>query len=273
MPPTLDELDAPKPAQTQADRPILSSPWPRHLGDAAFERVVMTLIAIGAFLPYFPINHLTLSLPAQDLRGTIDRLIPFNPAWELVYVSIYFYLFVLVFYIRDAHLFRRTVLSFVVIQFSCFAVFLAYPVGIERPTNLRPDSHFLEWGLALNYALDQPRNLFPSLHLANAFMASLLLLRVQPRVGAVAIAWAVLIGYSTMAARHHAFADVVAGVAVALLTDRLIVAPAVAGRRDQALLNPPQTALAVIAIYPITVLALYLLWRAGWQPFTWPAAG
>lgn len=270
MPPSLDELHATKPVSDQSDQWVFRSPWPRQLSNAAFERVVMTLIAICAFLPYFPINYLALALPARDLTGAIDRLIPFSPVWELVYVSIYFYIFVLVFYIRDPHLFRRTVLSFVVIQATCFVIFLAFPVGIERPSGLNPGDSFLDWGLALNYTLDQPRNLFPSLHLANAFMASLLLLRVQPRVGALAIGWAVLIGYSTMAARHHAFADVVAGIVVALLADRLIVAPAITGRRDRALLYPARYALAVIALYPVAVLLLYLLWRAGWQPFVWP---
>lgn len=248
------------------------SPWPGLVGDALFERVAMTLLAIGAFLPYFAINLVTLAWPARDLGGPVDRLVPFSPAWELVYVSIYFYVFVVVAYVRDAPLFRRIVLCFCLIQLACYAMFLAMPVGMQRPQALDL-SRFLEWGLALNYALDQPRNLFPSLHLANAFMVSLVLFRVQPRAGAWALAWAGLIGYSTMAARHHFFADVVAGIVVALVADRLIIAPAVARAQGRELLNPPRYAWAVIALYPATVLALYVAWSAGWRPVAWPPAG
>lgn len=249
---------------------ILRSPWPDRVGDALYERVVVTLLAIGAFLPYFLVNRVTLAWPAQDLGGPVDRLVPFGPMWELVYVSIYFYIFVVVAYIHDAALFRRVALAFALMQFTCYAIYLAFPVGIERPAALDLHGSFLEWGVALNYTIDQPRNLFPSLHLGNAFLVSLALFHAEPRVGRWALAWACLIGYSTMAVRHHFFADVVAGIAVALFYDALIVRPAVAAAKGRKLLNPPAYALAVLALYPLVVVLLYLAWRAGVQWFSWP---
>ena len=243
---------------------------PQAGGAAALrERVLMTAIAIAAFAPYFVINHVTLDWPARSLEGPVDRWVPWSPPWELIYVSIYIYVFVVVAWIRDAALFRRIVLAFCLIQFACYALFLAMPVGMARPEALDL-SKFLEWGLILNYSLDQPRNLFPSLHLANAFMVSLAIWRVHPRFGRWALVWASLIGYSTMAARHHYFADVVAGVALALIVDRFIVAPAVAEARGRELLYPTSHALAVLAVYPAAVLALFLAWSGGWQPFGWP---
>lgn len=246
---------------------MLRSPWPQRIGDALFERAVMTLIAISAFVPYFIINRVTLDWPARDLGGPVDALIPFNPAWQLVYFSIFFYLFVLIAYIRDAELFRSVVFSFCSIQFACYAVFLLFPVGIQRPADLDPRGSFLEWGTALNYAIDQPRNLFPSLHLGTAFMAALLLLRLQPRAGRWGLAWATLIGYSTMATRQHYFADVIAGIMVAIAADRWILAPSVARLQGRPLLNPACYAWATVALYPVTLLLLYLAWRQGWQPF------
>ena len=259
--------------EVAADGLILRSPWPARVGDALFERIAVTLLAIGAFMPYFVINRVTLAWPAHDLGGPVDRLIPFSPPWELVYVSIYFYIFVVVAYVRDARLFRRVALSFALMQFTCFAIFLALPVGIQRTAALDLQGSFLQWGVALNYTIDQPRNLFPSLHLANAFMVSLLLFHVRRGIGAWALAWSALIGYSTMAVRHHFFADVVAGIVVALVFDRLIIAPAVANARGRTLLNPPLYAWAVIALYPATVLVLFVAWLAGWQWFEWPPAG
>ena len=249
---------------------ILKSPWPDRLGDALFERAVVTLLAIGAFLPYFWVNRVTLAWPAHDLGGPVDALVPFTPAWELVYVSIYFYIFVVVAWVRDAPVFRALALAFALMQFTCYAIYLALPVGIERPATLDLGGSFLEWGIALNYTIDQPRNLFPSLHLGNAFLVSLLLFHAERRIGIWALAWACLIGYSTMAVRHHFFADVVAGIAVALFYDRLIVQPAVAEARGRELLNPPAYALGVIAVYPLVVALLYVAWRAGVQWFSWP---
>lgn len=254
----------------RSDELILRSPLPAWLNDAVYERVAMTLLAICAFLPYFAINRITLDWPARDLTGPVDRLIPFSPVWELVYISIYFYVFVLVAWIRDAALFRRVVLCFCAIQFACFAVFLVVPVGIQRPAMLDLQGSFLEWGVALNYTLDQPRNLFPSLHLGNAFMVSLLLFRVQRGPGLLALVWASLIGYSTMAVKHHHFADVIAGIAIAVVTDRLIVGPAIVASRGRTLFNPPHYAWAVIALYPLTVMVLYWVWRSGLLPLTWP---
>lgn len=246
---------------------ILRSPWPARMSDSVFERAMMTMLAVFAFLPYFLINWITLNRSVHDLTGTVDRMIAFDPRWEVVYVSIYFYLFVLVVWVRDPYVFRRIVAAFVAIQAFCFACFLLLPVGIERPELPSANRTFFEWGVALNYAIDHPRNLFPSLHLANAFMASLFLLRVVPVWGGIALVWATLIGYSTLAVKHHHFADVVAGVLVALVADRLMIGPAVGAVRTargrEAILNGVTPPWYAIAAYPLAVVALYGLWWFG----------
>lgn len=234
------------------------------------ERVALLCLAVLVFLPYFLINHVTSQWAAHDLSTAVDGWVPFQPVWELVYVSIYFYIFVPVVYVRDLALFRRAVLAFCLMQLFSFACFLSVPATIERPTLGDIDSQFLHWGLALNWTLDQPRNLFPSLHLANAFMVSLLLYRLDRKVGVPAIVWACLIGYSTLAAGHHLFVDVVAGIILALVVDRLLLAPFISQGVPANALYPRRYMGRLIAVYPLTLLLLYGLWRWGWRPFFWP---
>ena len=237
---------------------------------AAKERLSLVLLALLAFSPYFWINHLTASWPARDFSTAIDHAIPFQPVWELVYVSVYFYMFLPVLYVRERLIFRRAVLAFCVIQFVGFAFFLLLPVGMERPELLDIDEHFLHWGLALNWSIDQPRNLFPSLHLANAVMVSLLMLRLDRLLGMAALIWAALIGYSTLAAKHHLFGDVIAGTVLALVVDRFLLAPVIPSVLPANALYPRQRVIFLPLIYALIVLALFALWRLGWQPFEWP---
>ncbi len=234
------------------------------------ERCRLVLLAIMVFAPYLLINQLTAGWPAHDMSTAIDRAIPLQPAWELIYVSIYFYMFIPVVYLRDAALFRRAVAGFCAMQLFCFAIFLCWPVGIERPRLDDLQDNFLHWGLALNYVLDQPRNLFPSLHLANAFMVSLLFYRAAPRLGMAMLIWASLIGYSTLAAKHHLLGDVVAGIVLAVIVDRWLFAPLAPKPLGPEGFYPRRYLLGLLIAYPAGLLLFYLLWRAGWQPFTWP---
>ena len=234
-------------------------------------RTRLVLLALLAFCPYFVINRVTLDWPAHELSTAIDRLIPFQPIWEIIYVSIYFYIFIPVVYFRDLALLRRTVLAFCAIQLFSFTVFLALPVTLQRPELADINTHFLHWGVALNWLLDAPRNLFPSLHLANAFMVSLLLYRLHRAIGLTALIWASLIGYSTLAVKHHLLGDAIAGIALALIADRTLFAtlPPTTLSRDS--LYPSRYVAALAGLYPATLLLLFGLWRTGWRPFSWPA--
>ncbi len=236
------------------------------------ERVRLVLFALLIFAPYMVINRVTADWPARDMSTFIDHAIPFSATWELVYVSIYFYMFIPVVYLRDADLFRRAVIGFCVMQLICYGFFLTWPVGLERPHLENLHTQFLHWGVALNYVLDQPRNLFPSLHLANAFMVSLLLYRADRRVGLPALIWACLIGYSTLAVKHHLLTDVISGVFLALCIDRWLFAPVLKAPLPASGFYPLRNVFFLIAGYPAVVMALYGMWSLGWQPFQWPPA-
>lgn len=242
---------------------------PRNRAELS-ERTALVLLAILVFIPYLLINQLTADWPAHDLSTPLDRAIPLQAAWELIYVSIYFYMFIPVVYLRDQAVFRRAVFGFCLMQVICYAFFLGYPVGIDRPRLNDLQENFLHWGLALNYVLDQPRNLFPSLHLANAFMVSLLMQRAAPAIGWPALIWASLIGYSTLAAKHHFIADVIAGIGLALIIDRYLFRPLIKGPLPASSFYPRRNLALLIFSYPACLLLFFVLWASGWQGFDWP---
>jgi len=83
---------------------------------------------------------------------------------------------------------------------------------------------FAGWRLRLLYFLDPPLNLFPSLHLALAFLAALAAVRVRSLLGVVAVIWTLCIAVSVCTTKQHFAVDAAAGLALAALVHRALVA-------------------------------------------------
>jgi membrane-associated phospholipid phosphatase len=159
----------------------------------------------------------TLNLPEL----AIDRSIQVEPAWMLVYGSVFLFAFLPVFVVRGPELTRRVLWSYILVEFLAFGGFLVYPTVLPRP--IVSADGFLPWTLRLIYDIDPPRNCFPSLHVAWAFVAALSCHRVHRGVGLAAIAWASLIGISTLYTEQHYLIDVLAGVLMASVADILFL--------------------------------------------------
>lgn len=225
---------------------------------------------LGLFPVYFLINvHSNLAAP-HDLTTPLDRAIPFWPTWQLVYAFVYIFMLFPVAVVRDTELFKRVARGYLWVLLFSFCVFTIFPVRIVRPP-LTSTSSYMEWGLKLNYFLDDPNNCFPSLHLSIAFLGALAARRANPRLGWPALATATAIGLSTLFVKQHFVADVVSGIAVAFAADRWLV-----GRRavpdppdgpPAPLAYPTWVALAIPAAYLLTVGLFYPFYRAGWRPW------
>ncbi len=153
----------------------------------------------------------TLNVPEL----AIDRAIEVEPVWMLAYGSVFLFAFLPVFVVRGAELTRRVLWTYIVVELLAFVGFILYPTGLERP--VVSDGGFFPWTLQLIYAVDPPRNCFPSLHVAWAFVAALSCYRVHRRVGAAALVWATLIAVSTLYTKQHYLVDVLAGIAIAVV--------------------------------------------------------
>ncbi len=156
-----------------------------------------------------------------------DRVIPFQPRWVWVYLSLYLLNPIGPLFARsreDLLRYARGILFFFVCGFVCFVVF---PVPGPRP--LAADAFWLYQRLIL---IDRPCNSFPSLHAACAVYAVLFAayassdtsrphLRRSPL--SLAWLWVGLILYSTIATRQHFAIDLPAGMFLGWLAQWLFV--------------------------------------------------
>ena len=173
-------------------------------------------LALAVVIPvYHAISEFNRGRVANMPEFAIDRAIPLEPAWMLVYGSVFLFAFLPAFVVRGAALTRRVLWSYILVEFIAFAGYLAYPTSLPRPA-ITTDG-FFPWTLRLIYDIDPPRNCFPSLHVAWAFVAAFSCYRVHRGVGLAAMGWAGLIGISTFYTKQHYLVDVIAGVMTALL--------------------------------------------------------
>lgn len=220
--------------------------------------VLIVLVPLYLFIPQFAAQR-TPNVPALSLDGRI----PLQPAWVLVYGSLYLFLILLpVFVVRQEEHIRRTVLAYLTVWITAYVCFFFYPTVAPRPDDVIGEG-FLVWGLRLLYSSDPPFNCFPSLHVAHSFVSALSSYRVHRGLGIGASVCAFAVGLSTLFTKQHYILDVVAGIFLACVAYALFLRKA--SRRDVPEIDrrvAPALALVVVAMVVLGIgcyLVLYLL--------------
>jgi membrane-associated phospholipid phosphatase len=226
-----------------------------------------TLVAssLVTLLPgYFVIGAMTREWSTHAPEIALDRAVALQPAWVLVYGSLYvFVAFLPLCVVRQAELFRRAMQAYLMVMLVGYAGFLLYPTLAPRPLQV-PGGGFFAWSLRLIYSLDPPHGCFPSLHVAYSFVSALTCSRVHRGVGAAAVTWAALIGVSTLYTKQHYVVDVIAGALAAYVAYVWFLrrypreAVAESDRR-----RAPFRALAIIGIFGIMVAGFWLAYLSG----------
>lgn len=158
-------------------------------------------------------------VPGQTLHSpelALDRAMPLQAAWSVIYGSLFLAVLLPAFVVHRQELIRRMVLAFLMVWLVSYAFFLAYPTISPRQDEVLGDG-FLAWVLRAIYSSDTQYNCFPSLHVAQCFLAALTCYRVHRGVGVVAGVWAFLVAVSTLYTKQHYFLDVIAGALLAYL--------------------------------------------------------
>ncbi len=193
---------------------LLNRPYPLR------PRVLVPMITLLALVPgYLVIAGLTAGRPLHVPELALDRLIPLEPAWALVYGSHLAFVFMPVLIMRKEELIRRAFLAWLFVWISGYACFLVWPTVASRPADAEIGRGFFAWALRIVYEADPPLNCFPSLHVAHAFVSALICRRVHRGVGLAAGVWAALIALSTLFTKQHYVADVLAGMLLAVAAD------------------------------------------------------
>jgi membrane-associated phospholipid phosphatase len=172
---------------------------------------LVLLVPLYIFIAAFNRGR-TLHTPALAL----DQLIPLAPVWSLIYGALYLFLILLpALVIGTDDLIRRTVRAYLMIWLTAYVFFLAYPTIAPRPEgDVVPGSGFGAWGLRILYGADPPLNCFPSLHVAHSFVGAFAVWRLHGGLGAVALAFAAVVGLSTLFTKQHYAVDVLGGFAL-----------------------------------------------------------
>ena len=158
---------------------------------------------------------------AQPFLPFEDR-IPLIAAAHPLYSSVYLEIVLPLLLARTRRAFLRTQLAVGVASLMAFAVFLAAPMAYPRPV-LASHGGLFHSMLALEWAVDGPRNTFPSLHVGIAVLLYLGLRDEAPRWRLPLLLLAVGVSVSTVLVKQHFVADVLGGAVLALVAWRLTV--------------------------------------------------
>ena len=173
--------------------------------------------ALVCLMPmYFVIAIVTRGRRTYAPEMALDRAIQVEPAWMLVYGSLYVFALVLpLLVVRDWPLVQRAMKAYLLVMLLSYLGFLLYPTAAPRTDEVTGPG-FAAWTLQIAYSLDPPYNCFPSLHVAYSFVSALTCYRVHRGLGVAAAVWASLIGVSTLYTKQHYVVDVVVGTAAGL---------------------------------------------------------
>lgn len=201
-------------------------------------------------------------LPPQSLHVPIllgDGFIPLQPAWALVYGSLYLFVLLPFLILRDADDIRRTALAYLTLWITAYICFIAYPTAAPHPEKLIAHD-FFAWDLQMIYSADVPANCFPSLHVAQSVLSAFICFRIHRRVGIAALLWASLIALSTLFTKQHYVADVIAGIAMACVAYAVFLR----GRRpatDADRRTAPAVALTTALVHVLIVIVFVVAYE------------
>ena len=227
------------------------------------QAVTIPMVLLFAIIPvYLFIGHALI--PGRVLYAPAvawDQAIPLWPAWSLVYGSLLLAALLPVFVVHQQELVRRVILAFVSVWLFSYAVFIAYPTVSPRPQALIGDD-FFTWTLRGIYASDIRYNCFPSLHVAQCFLAAFACHRVHRGVGIVAMLWAALVGMATLYTKQHYVLDVIAGAFIAWSAHLVFLRgfPREAVPANERRLAPI-LALIAVGIYGLVVAGVWLIYQ------------
>jgi membrane-associated phospholipid phosphatase len=177
--------------------------------------VTFPMVALFAIIPvYIGIGHYVADLSPGAPETAFDQYFALVPAWSIVYLSLFLAVLLPVFVIHQQALVRRVILAYLAVWLIAYCVFLAFPSAAPVHGAVRGDGFFAVVLRAIYHA-DVPYNCFPSLHVAQCFLAAFSCGRIHRGVGWVAGVWAVLVALSTLFTKQHYVADVVGGILLA----------------------------------------------------------
>ena len=196
-------------------------------------RVGLTLGLMGGLMTlYLCIGWMRVggATPVHTVPTAIDDWVPFSLAWLPIYLFMLPMSWAPVCAFADRRNVHRWIASVLLMYVPAVPLWLAWPVTVPRdPVAVEG---FWSFVFMLMRATDPPVNCLPSMHVAVATLAGLLIRQVDKPVGNGLLLLMPFIWYSTMALDQHWFLDGLVGVVIAVAvewtTRRLMPVPTAA---------------------------------------------
>lgn len=194
--------------------------------DAYIERIIpkyafFSLISCFVFncIIYWSTQILCSGRYHYDFTTGFDRAVPFRPEWVIIYIGSFLFWgigYAVISRKNTKEFWFRFVTADLISRVVCGAIFVILPT-----TNVRPelaDSGFFNEAMKFIHFMDQPYNLFPSIHCLVSIMCYLGVMgnkKVSRVYRIFALGFAILIFISTQLTKQHYIVDIAGGVAVA----------------------------------------------------------
>ena len=186
---------------------------------AVWERVGLTIgLMVGLMALYLIIGWFQIEGREQYMfPSVIDDWVPFSLAWLPLYLFMLPISWAPACTFVDRRCLKRWVISAVLMYIPAIPLWIFWPVTVPR--EVIPIDGYWTFALSILRTVDPPVNCLPSMHVAVATLAGLLIRRADPLVGNLLLLLMPFIWYSTMALDQHWFVDGLVGMIFAVVVE------------------------------------------------------
>lgn len=177
------------------------------------KEIILLGTALFYVIPFFLLDYRN-NVKTYSLALFLDKFIPFLPIFVLFYITMYIFVMLPYFLIKEKKYFKRVALAYVGILIISFFFYLFFPVKVDRPLTM--GTNFWEEIVRWIRSIDPGYNCFPSLHVATPLLTSLSCFHYNQKYW-WPLPWAFLIIISTVLIKQHYILDVLAGILVGLM--------------------------------------------------------
>lgn len=222
----------------------------------------MLAACLGSSVGTYTLINLAMegSTEARQLPTLLDSMVPLSPPAVAVYLGIYALAVTPVCLVADRRVLLRGAGAYATLLLAGVPFWVLWPVTVPREP--LPVVDLWTWGVALMRFVDPPLNCFPSMHVGETVIATLLSWRLDRWVGLGVGVMAGLVWWSTLALDQHWFVDGLFGAGLAVAVDavwfRLRPLPSAAwARRSRTFV------LAAVALYAVQFALAAAPWLLG----------
>lgn len=173
------------------------------------------LFFVACSLIYSATNRINFFSEIVIIENSLDKSIPYIPWTVLIYVSLYPYIFI-VLWLCDKEIFEHMLSTYYVEMFVAFLIFLFLPTQYVWDHSKYND-FFTRYVFSPLKELDKSFNSFPSAHVFLSLTAPFILLALgKLKKGLIFLVWGVMISITTVTVKQHYVIDILGGIVFAL---------------------------------------------------------